>query len=199
MLGGLLQRDGTAQLRGARLLLRGPQSRDYVAWRDLRRNSYAFLKPYEPRWSENDLARNVYMARLRRGRVEARKGTDIAFFIFDARSGAEQLVGGITLSNIRRRAAQYANLGYWMGRDFAGQGLMTEAVGLIVPFAFETLGLHRLHAAFLPGNDASRRVLEKNGFVEEGYAENYLQIDGRWADHVLFGLTRERYDARRHH
>jgi ribosomal-protein-alanine N-acetyltransferase len=69
-------------------------------------------------------------------------------------------------------------------------------VGVLLPFFFDTLGLHRLHAAFLPHNAASRRVLEKNGFREEGYAENYLQIDGKWADHVLFGLTRERWDAR---
>ena len=72
---------------------------------------------------------------------------------------------------------------------------MTESVSLILPYVFETLGLHRLHAAFLPTNASSRRVLEKNGFTEEGYAENYLQIDGKWADHVLFGLTRERWES----
>lgn len=105
-------------------------------------------------------------------------------------------MGGLTVSNIRRRAAQHANLGYWMGAPFAGKGLMTEAVGTLLPFYFETLHLHRLHAAFLPHNIASRRVLEKNGFTEEGYAQNYLQIDGKWADHVLFALTRERWDAR---
>ena len=82
-----------------------------------------------------------------------------------------------------------------MGEQFAGQGLMTEAVGVVLPFFFDTLGLHRLQAAFLPHNIASRRVLEKNGFREEGFAENYLQIDGKWADHVLFALTRERWDA----
>ena len=71
-----------------------------------------------------------------------------------------------------------------------------RAVAAVLPFYFDTLGLHRLHAAFLPHNIASRRVLEKNGFVEEGYAEKYLQIDGKWADHVLFALTRERWDAR---
>src|SRR5690606_28086395 len=92
---------------------------------------------------------------------------------------------------IRRRAAQYGNLGYWMGEEFAGRGLMSEAVATLLPFYFETLGLHRLHAACLPHNAASRRVLEKNGFREEGYALNYLQIDGKWADHVLFALTRE--------
>jgi ribosomal-protein-alanine N-acetyltransferase len=82
-----------------------------------------------------------------------------------------------------------------MGEQFAGKGLMTEAVRLVVAHAFDQLLLHRVHAAFLPHNMASRRVLEKNGFREEGYAENYLQIDGKWADHVLFGLTRERYDV----
>jgi [ribosomal protein S5]-alanine N-acetyltransferase len=82
-----------------------------------------------------------------------------------------------------------------MGREHAGKGLMTEAVGVIIPFVFDTLGLHRIHAAFLPDNAASRRVLEKNGFKEEGFAEKYLQIDGKWCDHVLFGLTRERYEA----
>ncbi len=192
-----LSRDTTPLLMGPRVTLRAPQPKDYDDWRRVRRESRDFLKPYEPRWSESDLSRRVFLARLRRGQEEARKGTDYAFFIFLRERNDEQLVGGITLSNIRRRAAQYVNLGYWMGQKHAGKGLMTEAVGVIVPFVFETLGLHRIHAAFLPGNEASRRVLEKNGFKEEGYAENYLQIDGKWCDHVLFGMTRERYDAAR--
>lgn len=186
-------RDETPMLMGQRVMLRAPRPGDYTAWRDLRRASRDFLRPYEPRWTDSDLSQRVFASRLKRGRDEAKAGTDYSFFIF-TRSGGD-LVGGITLSNVRRRAAQFVNLGYWMGHAFAGQGYMTEAVGLVVPFCFETLGLHRIHAAFLPDNQASRRVLEKNGFREEGYAENYLQIDGRWADHVLFGLTRERYDS----
>jgi ribosomal-protein-alanine N-acetyltransferase len=188
-------RDDTPVLRGRRVLLRAPRPADYLAWRTIRRESQDFLKPFEPRWTEADLTHRVYAARLKRGREEARSGTDYTFFIFVEKSGQEQLAGGLTLSNIRRRAAQYVTLGYWMGRDFAGQGYMSEAVGVVLPFVFETLGLHRIHAAFLPNNIASRRVLEKNGFVEEGFAEKYLQIDGRWCDHVLFGLTRERYEA----
>jgi ribosomal-protein-alanine N-acetyltransferase len=186
--------DDTPALRGPRLVLRGPRSRDYGAWRNLRRDSREFLKPFEPRWSEADLTRRVFMARLKRGRKEAAQGTDFNFLIFLVDGRKELLVGGLTLSNIRRRAAQHVTLGYWMGEKYAGRGLMTEAVSLVLPFVFNTLGLHRIHAAFLPNNIASRRVLEKNGFREEGYAENYLQIDGRWADHVMFGLTRERYD-----
>jgi ribosomal-protein-alanine N-acetyltransferase len=188
-------RDETPVLLGRRVTLRAPRPGDYNAWYTLRRDSRDFLRPFEPRWTDADLGQRVYAERLRRSREEVRAGTDYAFFIFLRDAGKERLVGGLTLSNVRRRAAQYVTLGYWMGRPFAGQGLMTEAVGTAIPFAFETLGLHRIHAAFLPGNTASRRVLEKNGFREEGYAENYLQIDGKWCDHVLFGLTRERYQS----
>jgi ribosomal-protein-alanine N-acetyltransferase len=190
-------KDKTPELHGERVVLRGPQPRDYREWRALRLESRNFLKPFEPRWTEADLARSVYFARLKRGQQEAEQGTDFTFFIFALEHGEPHLVGGLTLSNIRRRAAQFVTLGYWMGERYAGMGFMTEAVGTVLPFVFDTLGLHRIHAAFLPDNLASRRVLEKNGFKEEGYADKYLQIDGKWADHVLFGLTREHYEARR--
>ena len=181
-------------LRGERIMLRLPGLSDYQPWYELRRASRDFLKPFEPRWTEADLGRRVFAMRVKRAREEAEEGSDYSLFIFLAQGSQEVLVGGITLSNIRRRAAQFVNLGYWMGQQYAGKGLMTEAVGACLPFVFDTLDLHRIHAAFLPGNMASRRVLEKNGFVEEGFAENYLQINGRWEDHVLFGLTRERYE-----
>ncbi|MDF2798551.1 MAG: family N-acetyltransferase [Devosia sp.] len=180
-------------LRGPRVMLRLPQHGDYDSWQQLRRSSREFLKPFEPRWSEADLARRVFASRVKRAREEAEQGTDYSLFIFSREGDRQVLVGGITLSNIRRRAAQFVTLGYWMGQQWAGKGLMTEAVGVTLPFVFDTLDLHRIHAAFLPGNMASRRVLEKNGFVEEGFAEKYLQIDGRWEDHVLFGLVKERY------
>ena len=189
-------RDPTPVLTGERVVLRPPRSRDFDAWRSLRRRSRDFLRPFEPRWTEADLNRQAFGARLLRGRGEAKRGTDYSFLLFETTGKTETLVGGLTISNVRRRAAQYANLGYWMGEEFAGRGLMSEAVGVLLPFYFDILGLHRLHAAFLPHNVASRRVLEKNGFKEECYAENYLQIDGKWADHVLFALTRERWDAR---
>lgn len=185
------------ELRSKRLALRLPQMRDYEEWSELRRASQAFLKPFEPRWTEADLSRRVFAMRVKRARQEAEQGTDYTFFLFSIGNGADVLVGGMTLSNIRRRAAQFVNLGYWMGQAYAGKGMMSEGVSIAMPFVFETLDLHRVHAAFLPTNMASRRVLERNGFVEEGFAERYLQIDGRWADHVLMGLTRERWDMLR--
>lgn len=188
--------DPTPVLESERLILRPPEAGHFAAWRDLRRSSRDFLKPFEPRWTEADLARPAYRMRLARGREEAQRGTEFGFFVFEKQASGEVLAGGLTISNIRRRAAQFGTLGYWMGEPFAGRGLMSEAVGTVLPFFFDTLGLHRLHAAFLPHNTASRRVLEKNGFREEGFAESYLQIDGKWADHVLFALTRERWEGR---
>jgi [ribosomal protein S5]-alanine N-acetyltransferase len=179
-------------------LLRLPLMDDYEHWYALRRSSRDFLRPFEPRWTEADLGRRVFATRVKRAREEAEEGSDYSFFIFLTTGRHETLVGGVTLSNIRRRAAQFVNLGYWMGQQFAGQGLMSEAVGVSLPFVFDTLDLHRIHAAFLPGNTASRRVLEKNGFVEEGFAEKYLQINGRWEDHVLMGLIKERYEMGRY-
>ena len=182
---------------GPRVMLRAPRPRDYDEWRELRRESRDFLKPFEPRWSEADLSRRVFLARLKRGREEARDGTDYRFLVF-LRDGRQRSAGRRhhpLQHPPPRRPVRHPRL--LDGPGVRRAGLMTEAVGVVIPFAFDTLGLHRIHAAFLPTNTASRRVLEKNGFREEGYAENYLQIDGKWCDHVLFGLTRERYDATR--
>lgn len=187
----------TPLLRGKRLSLRAPRMGDYKAWYDLRMASREYLTPFEPRWSEADMTRQRFADRVRRSRADAAAGTEYAFFIFEGRDGDGPLVGGATLSNVRRRVAQFANLGYWTGQRYAGQGYMTEAVATLLPFVFEVQGLNRLHAAFMPHNIASRRVLEKNGFKEEGFAEAYLHINGQWADHVLFGLTRDRYLAAR--
>lgn len=197
MLDWLFAEDNTPELIRGDLILRAARPTDYQQWHDVRLRSRAFLKPYEPRWSELDLSPTVFRERLRRNRRDAAAGTEFSFLIFAFDGPKQELAGGLTLSNIRRRAAMHANLGYWMSTDWAGRGIMTEAVRMVLPFVFSKLGLQRLQAACLPSNMASRRVLEKNGFREEGYAEGYLQIDGVWQDHVLFGLTRERYEGRR--
>ena len=98
-------------------------------------------------------------------------------------------------SNIRRGVAQSGSLGYWIGQPFARQGYMTEALQGLIGFAFDDLGLHRIEAACLPSNQASRAVLEKIGFSEEGFARDYLRINGSWQDHALFAMLKN--DPRR--
>lgn len=187
-----LSNDPTPTLAGPGFVLRPPKPKDYAQWRHVRYKSREFLKPFEPRWTERDLGKDVYFARLRHNKAQAREGTEFTFFIMSDALEPEVL-GGITLSNVRRRVSLHANIGYWMSAEQAGKGVMSRAVGRLLPFVFDDLKLHRLHAACLPHNIASRRVLEKNGFEEEGFAKGYLKIDGAWRDHTLFGLTEEQY------
>ena len=111
--------------------------------------------------------------------------------LFVLRAADNQLLGGLSLLNVRRGVAQTASLGYWIGRPHAHQGYMTEAISAALDFAFARLGLHRVEAACLPHNGPSRGLLAKSGFREEGFARDYLKINGRWQDHVLFSILRD--------
>lgn len=171
-------------VEGAGVYLRAPQMSDYSEWTTLREASRAFLTPWEPTWPSDDLSRSAFRRRLRRYAEDQRADTSYAFFLF--RKSDDALVGGLTLANIRRGVAQAGSLGYWIGEPFARHGLMSGALQGLVPFAFESLRLHRLEAACIPSNAASIRLLEKMGFVREGYAREYLCINGLWQDHLLF-------------
>jgi ribosomal-protein-alanine N-acetyltransferase len=171
-------------VEGDGVFLRAPQMADYSEWTTLREASRAFLTPWEPTWPSDDLSRSAFRRRLRRYAEDQRADTSYAFFLF--RKSDEALVGGLTLANIRRGVAQAGSLGYWIGEPFARRGLMSGAVQGLVPFAFGSLRLHRLEAACIPSNTASIRLLEKVGFVREGYAREYLCINGLWQDHLLF-------------
>ncbi|PRD45725.1 30S ribosomal protein S5 alanine N-acetyltransferase [Phyllobacterium phragmitis] len=179
-------RNNQGSLRGIRVCLREPSSGDYKAWANLRAESREFLSPWEPLWNEGDLERSSFRLRIRRYQEESQSGTGYPFFIF--RNSDNRLVGGITLGNIRRGVAQSGQIGYWSGAPFAGQGYMTEAMGLIIPFAFDQLRLHRLEAACIPNNARSTRLLEKAGFQREGLLRSYLKINGMWQDHFLYSL-----------
>lgn len=168
------------------IMLRPPRMGDYEGWVHLRRESREFLAPWEPTWPADDLTRGAYRSRVKRYLRDIREDAGYAFFLFDARTG--RLAGGLTLSNIRRGAAQTASLGYWIGLPFARHGLMTSAVRAVLPFGFENLKLHRIEAACLPSNEPSLRLLRRTGFTEEGFARGYLKIDGVWRDHVLFAM-----------
>lgn len=177
------------KLTGPRVVLRTPTSRDADAWVALRRQSEEFLKPWEPTWPPDGASRAAFRRRCAQIKEEWRSGVGYGFLIFDRTRGV--LVGGITLSNIRYGVAATGSLGYWTGASFARQGYMTEAVSCTLDHAFGHLGLHRVEAACLPQNEASRGLLLKCGFREEGLARGYLKIDGRWRDHVLFGILRD--------
>jgi ribosomal-protein-alanine N-acetyltransferase len=176
-------------IQGDGVYLRYPRIGDYLAWARLRGESRAFLAPWEPVWASDELTKGAFRRRIKRYQKEARLDSAYAFFVFRAED--DMLIGGCTLSNIRRGVTQCCALGYWIGERFARQGYMHDAVRALIPFIFSTLGLHRIEAACLPGNEASRNLLQKTGFVQEGLARRYLQINGEWRDHLLFALLEE--------
>jgi ribosomal-protein-alanine N-acetyltransferase len=176
--------DPLASIAGNGVTLRTPQMTDYGEWSTLRETSLEFLKPWEPTWPADDLTRSAFRRRIRRYAEDLRTDQAYAFLIVRNHDGA--LVGGLTLANIRRGVAQAASLGYWMGLPFVRRGHMTAAVRAVIPFALATLRLHRLEAACIPTNAASIRLLENTGFVREGYAREYLCINGIWQDHLLY-------------
>jgi ribosomal-protein-alanine N-acetyltransferase len=149
------------------------------------------LQPFEPTWPENCLTRDFFQRRIQRQHRDWQHGCAYAFLIFE--KFGDTLIGGININNVARGAAQYATLGYWLAQDWRGHGYMKEAGHLICEFAFDDLELHRLNAACVPENAPSQHMLLKLGFQREGYAPKFLQIDGQWRDHILYGLPVEDY------
>lgn len=184
--------DGEAEIHGQEVLLRHPVMGDYQAWAELRAMSRQHLTVWEPQWARDELARSAFRRRLRQYQREMKEDLGYAFLIF--RESDSMLLGGLSISNVRRGVAQAASVGYWIGLPHVGRGHMTDSVRAMLPFAFVTLGLHRLEAACLPHNQASQRVLQKAGFKREGMARRYLKINGVWQDHDLFALLQD--DAR---
>ena len=179
-------------VRGDGVLLRPPRVSDYPAWSALREASRDYLQPWEPAWAEDDLTKPAFRRRLSVYGREMELGNAWPFFVLSP--DGKTLYGAVTLSNVRRGVAEMGTLGYWIGQPYAGQGFGTAGVRAIVGYAFDKLKLHRLEAACLPTNAGSRRVLEKSGFRQEGYARAYLKINGEWADHLLFGLVEDEVD-----
>ena len=173
-------------IRGREVYLRYPRMADFQPWVRLRGESKDFLTPWEPTWVSDELTKGAFRRRIKRYHKEARLDSAYAFFIF--RAADEVLMGGCTLSNVRRGVAQACALGYWIGERFSRQGYMFDAVTALFPFIFSTLGLHRIEAACLPSNEPSANLMHKAGFRQEGLARRYLKINGEWQDHLLFAL-----------
>jgi ribosomal-protein-alanine N-acetyltransferase len=173
-------------IQGEGVYLRPSEMRDHAEWAALREKSRAFLTPWEPVWPVDDLTRAAFRYRVRRHAEEMARDEAYSFFIF--REEDHALIGGLSFGHVRRGVSQAATLGYWMGEPYAGRGYMTRAVRAACAYAFEKQGMHRIEAACLPNNEPSKRLLERVGFKQEGYARSYLNINGQWRDHLLYAL-----------
>lgn len=176
------------RLETQRLTLRGPVHGDYRAWVSLRQESAAFLQPWEPTWAEDHLTRKSFTNRVYWAQRSISNSTAVPLFI--TRRSDQALLGAITLDHIRRGPSQAGTTGYWIGAPYARQGYMREAIEAVVHYAFTDLDLSRVEAGCLPQNAPSRALLEQCGYKYEGVAQAYLQINGRWRNHVLYANLR---------
>ncbi len=182
------QSSSSLNIEGRGVYLRYPQLSDYEDWATLREESRAFLTPWEPIWPADDLSRTAFRRRIKRYARDIKE--DVAYPFFTFRASDNALVGGATISNVRRGVALACSLGYWSGEKYANLGLTSAAVKALFPFVFDTLKLHRIESACLPNNKPSQGLLRKVGYTEEGLARKYLKINGEWQDHLLFALIK---------
>lgn len=182
-LGPLRTRVGLVGLRPVRL-------RDGRAWATIRSRDEWHLAPWEPDtpglWVQRNTAAE-WPARWSALRAVGRRGQALPFAI----TVDGEFAGQVMVGNVVRQPLWSAYVGYWVGSHLAGGGVTTAAVALALDHCFSTVRLHRIEATVRPENAASRRVLAKLGFREEGLFRRYLNVDGAWRDHLCYALTTE--------
>jgi [ribosomal protein S5]-alanine N-acetyltransferase len=168
--------------------LRPLATTDHDAWRRARQRNAAWLVPWDATVPPGGEARPTSFKQLvRRLSKQARQGATFPFAI----EVDGQFVGQVTVNNIVRGSAQFASVGYWLDKDYAGRGVMPRAVAMVIDHCFFSAGLHRIEIAIRPENTNSLRVVEKLEIREVGYAPKYLHIDGAWRDHRIYAITKE--------
>ena len=192
-----MPRSSPFSLHGRRITLRPLSPADWEAWREVRKRCRDWLVKWEPRaiagHPDPTEDRRAYVARCSARDRERELGSGYGFGIFVG----DRFCGEINLNSIQRGPFQNAYIGYWMDQAMAGNSYTPESVAVLLQFAFEELGLHRVQISIIPRNSASRRVVEKLALRAEGVAERYLEINGTWEDHIRFAITSEEWGLRR--
>ena len=181
---------GSLRVPAGVVALRPVRLRDGPEWSRIRLRDVAHLQPWEPSghgsWADRH-GMTAWPGHCLALRSMARRGMALPFaIVVDGR-----FRGQLSVSNIVRGALLSAWIGYWVSSDVTGGGVATAAVALSVDHCFGPVGLHRLEATVRPENVASRRVLDKLGFRQEGLHVRYLSVAGAWRDHLDYALTVE--------
>jgi ribosomal-protein-alanine N-acetyltransferase len=186
------------ELVGRRVVLRPLRADDWDAWREVRIRCRRWLEEWEPipEAGAADPVTDREAFRARCGAWDRQRHFDAAYgfgmFLHDGR-----FAGEVSLGSVQRGPFQMGYVGYWIDQALAGQGYVPEGVVLLMRYAFDEIGLHRLEAAIVPRNTASRRVVEKLALRDEGIALRFLQIQGVFEDHIRYAITEEEWRERR--
>jgi len=164
------------------LILRVRREEDAAPLAAAYQRNRGHLAPWDPTRTEDFFTEDGQLSQTRELLALREMDATLPLVLADG----QEIAGGMTLSGIVRGAFQSATVGYWLDRDHTGRGLASEALTAVVEASRDQYGLHRIQAATLLANHASQSVLTRAGFERIGVAPKYLQIAGRWQDHVLF-------------
>jgi len=173
----------------ARLFLKLPAADEAGRMLDYYRRNRAHLRPWEPWRAAGFYTPAWWRQHLAESLREFASGCSARLAVLEREEPEGPVIGVVNFSAITRRAFHAAILGYSIDAEHEGRGLMREALEAAIRFGFEDLRLHRIMASYRPENVRSAGLLQRLGFVREGYARDYLRIDGRWRDHVLTAIV----------
>ena len=194
---GIISSKGPLRLFGRRIMLRPLVATDFEAWSEVRLRNGEWLTKWEPMplitSPDPAKSRDAFTHRCAARDSERQSGNAYCLGLFVNNVFA----GEVNLNSVMRGAMQSGTIGYWIDEAKAGNSYVSEAVLVLMKFAFEELRLHRMEVCIVPRNANSRRVVEKLQLREEGVAERFLEINGVWEDHVRYGFTIEEWQDRR--
>lgn len=194
---GIISSKGPLRLFGRRIMLRPLVATDFEAWSEVRLRNGEWLTKWEPMplitSPDPAKSRDAFTHRCAARDRERQSGNAYCMGLFVN----NVFTGEVNLNSVMRGAMQSGTIGYWIDEAKAGNSYVSEAVLVLMKFAFEELRLHRMEICIVPRNANSRRVVKKLQLREEGIAERFLEINGVWEDHVRYGFTIEEWQDRR--
>jgi ribosomal-protein-alanine N-acetyltransferase len=175
-----------------RLLLVGPSPEQAAALRDYMARNGEHFGPFLPALPEGLDTLEFWHERLHAWREELAADQSLRLLLLERGRRDGPVIGDLAFTNIVRGPFQACHLGYKLDHQHVGRGLMKEALGAALDYAFVTLKLHRVMANYQPTNERSGKLLRRLGFTVEGYARDYLFLNGAWRDHILTSLINPR-------
>ena len=172
-------------IRTERLLVRTPQEGDGAHYARYYTENREFLQPLSPRFNDDMFSVKDWERSIPIIRQELVIGRSARFCLFQD----DEMIGVANITNITPSPSFSCILGYTLAQRVQGKGLMREALVPIIEYALYDRNIHRISANYMPHNQRSGRLLRSLGFQVEGYARNYLLIDGVWQDHVMTALV----------
>lgn len=179
-------------LSSHRLILRMANHEDIQRIISYFSHNKTYLTPYYPLWEDGFFSEEYWRLQVETNLHELVNDRSLRLFMFP-KENLDIIIGTINFNNFVRGAAQYCHVGYSLAQTWQGQGYMVEGLSLAVNYVFQQLKMHRIMACYMPHNQRSGNLLKKLGFVVEGYARDYLLINGKWEDHILTSLINPHY------